>query len=466
MKKVSSAFFFAVFAFCFHLPAADAASASISQISFTSDVQSIAVGTSSAAITIQTQNAGGTSEKLDNTSSANFTSSSPTGEFSSNASNWIPVSKLTMSKNSYNKNFYYRDSAAGDDTITVVVTEGTLGTSWTASQIIHVGTNSGSNGGNTASTTASDTATTTATSTASPDTLSGNYSATAFISSHSDPEPLSDLADEPDFSLGAGRDRITLAGTPLLFRANLKNSVRPNLSWVFGDGAVGMGLEAFHTYYFPGIYDVVLDADIGASHGTSRAKVRVVAPDFSLVLIPEGGLKIVNNSSYEANIFGWQIVSGNSHFSFPRDTIIAAHGSVIFPSAITGIPAGNPIGLFNPLSIEISSAGGPPLASASQNIPPTVVVASSSAANFSSSSTEATAVLSQADILQAGKGNSMPKDVFAAQKSLPKVSAEKKTAIAPGAAVVQDTAPATVSESFVAKQDFWQGIRNFFADIF
>ncbi len=112
-----------------------AASENITQINFTTAPQTIDINTISATISTQTQNAGGTLEQTSQTNHLNFSSTSPTGEFSSSSTNWIPISTVTMSTGTANKNFFYRDSTAGIHTLTVSAT----GQVWTgASQSITI----------------------------------------------------------------------------------------------------------------------------------------------------------------------------------------------------------------------------------------------------------------------------------------------------------------------------------------
>ena len=101
-------------------------SAIVTQIVFYTDEQTIDQDVVSSILTVQTQNSSSVPVKVSETTHLTLTSSSATGEFSSNATNWISVSELTMNSGTGNKNFYYRDSVGGVYTLTVIVTEGTV----------------------------------------------------------------------------------------------------------------------------------------------------------------------------------------------------------------------------------------------------------------------------------------------------------------------------------------------------
>ncbi len=97
-----------------------ALSENITQINFTSIEQSINVNTNSDILSIQTQNSLGEKEEISESGTKlNITSSSPTGEFSSNSTDWVSTNILGMNKGWANRNFYYRDSTPGVYIITV-----------------------------------------------------------------------------------------------------------------------------------------------------------------------------------------------------------------------------------------------------------------------------------------------------------------------------------------------------------
>lgn len=97
----------------------------ITQINFTSSGQSVNVNTESGVMTVQTQNVGNTSEQVSASQDLILSSSSVTGEFSNSNSttctgDWsLGPRTLAMSSSTANKNFCYRDSAAGIYNITV-----------------------------------------------------------------------------------------------------------------------------------------------------------------------------------------------------------------------------------------------------------------------------------------------------------------------------------------------------------
>ncbi len=128
-----------------------------------------------------------------------------------------------------------------------------------------------------------------------------------------------------------GGDRLTSPGSPISFEASVKKNAIPNVkisySWSFGDGYVGAGPLVTHIYKYPGEYLVVLNAKAGDAFAVSRSKVRVVAPQISIV-VGDGYLELFNNSDAEVNLFNWKIVHGGKGFIFQPDTIILPKSSI------------------------------------------------------------------------------------------------------------------------------------------
>ena len=86
----------------------------IAQFVFTTNTQTIKPNEISEIITIQAQDVGGIAVSAGKTLCLKITSTSSTGEFSSNSSDWVPVNVLTINSNWKSRNFYYKDSIAGN----------------------------------------------------------------------------------------------------------------------------------------------------------------------------------------------------------------------------------------------------------------------------------------------------------------------------------------------------------------
>ncbi|MCR4279312.1 MAG: alpha/beta hydrolase [Candidatus Zambryskibacteria bacterium] len=110
--------------------------AQVAQIVFTTNEQTIEPGEISEKITIQLQDAEGNSFQTTETVDLVFSSDSSTGEFLS-PSTTTPVT-TTMASGTANKNFRYRDSTAGNFTLTINATGRTSGNTWSATQTIAV----------------------------------------------------------------------------------------------------------------------------------------------------------------------------------------------------------------------------------------------------------------------------------------------------------------------------------------
>jgi len=183
--------------------------ANIDHIVFISAPQTVAPDSISKVLTIQTQNVSGVLEAIDETSDLTVTINSPTGQFNSNSTTWNPASTFTMSKNTGNKNFYYKDITEGTYTINATLMTRTTGKSWTTSQDIIISNTPPEVDSNVDAETDTD-----ATSTA-------DFSPSGPISTHYIQEDLSKYVEPVSvFELSAGRARPDVLHT-FLFHANV-----------------------------------------------------------------------------------------------------------------------------------------------------------------------------------------------------------------------------------------------------
>lgn len=313
------------------------AQAEVAKFVFTTEPQTIPTGTNSETITVQSQNSEGVSDNITETNDLVFSSTSATGEFLSTSGN--PVT-TTMSKNTANKNFLYRDSNPGTYTITVTATGRTSLKTLSASQQITVGSSGSSGNVDTATTTEKKGIET-------PPTVIIVYSA------HSSPAPLSTTENKIDFEISAGRDRLTSVGNQVIFKATAtktQNVSEQNISytWSFGDGTTGQGNMTSHSYRFPGNYTVVLNGSYSDKQAVSKILVKVILPEL-IVSKVDGGSEIINKSKMEVNLGGWSLSGNRMNFVFPADTLISAGEKIIFADEVTGFIDGE-VNLLNPLS--------------------------------------------------------------------------------------------------------------------
>ena len=169
--------------------------------------------------------------------------------------------------------------------------------------------------------------------------LDNNSSA---LSSHSSPVSVSTAQEEIKISVSAGRDRLAMVDTPIVFEEKLftdksTNIDGGNVSWSFGDGLSATGNKIVHAYGFPGDYVVVMNVLTGADNYVSRTNVRILPVYVEIVDATTTTVKIKNSSTYETNLGSWIISDGNSDFKFPNDTILLPKKELVLSSEITGV---------------------------------------------------------------------------------------------------------------------------------
>lgn len=168
---------------------------------------------------------------------------------------------------------------------------------------------------------------------------SNNQSSSNTISTHYSATPLTNVNRAMNFAVGAGRDRLSSAGSPLEFKVetNIEYNSNSIFVWNFGDGSEGVGEVVSHTYMYPGDYVLILNVSGPRGKSVSRASVKIVYPEFSITQISKERVEIANNSKSEVSLFGRALVAGNKIFIFPRDTIIKAGQRISFGANITGL---------------------------------------------------------------------------------------------------------------------------------
>jgi competence protein ComEA len=160
------------------------------------------------------------------------------------------------------------------------------------------------------------------------------------VSSHYSSIPLTDVKPQAALSVGAGRDRVGVVGSPLEFKVETKGEVedrRNDFIWNFGDGTEGDGYMLSHTYEYPGDYIVVLNAHLPEGDAVARVNVKIVSPDISITYAGPERVELTNSSKYEVNLFGRGLVGDGKIFAFPKDTIIKAGAKISFGAKATGL---------------------------------------------------------------------------------------------------------------------------------
>ncbi len=176
-------------------------------------------------------------------------------------------------------------------------------------------------------------------------------------SSHSGQNSLSNEVAKASLKIGAGRTRYGIINSPIDFLAisNLQAKDHRNLQfdWAFGDAGSGKGFSPEYTYYAPGEYNVVLNAEYQADrnsveNATTRTKVVIREPEIAFSLITSGkhvDILLKNGSKFEVNFGGFYFKFGTeSYFEIPKDTILNAGSEITISGEISGFITNDLVG--------------------------------------------------------------------------------------------------------------------------
>lgn len=165
--------------------------------------------------------------------------------------------------------------------------------------------------------------------------------------------------EEGYFAISAGRNRLSSAGSPVQFSADLKtNGTLLNgieYKWSLGDGFIAYGKTIEHIYAFPGDYVVILSASGYGRNSVHRINVKVVEPKL-LARHIDGGIEIKNEGKEEINLFKWSVGVANQSYDVLGDLIVMPGRSLVLDSRITKLPNYGDIILTSAIGKTVSAA--------------------------------------------------------------------------------------------------------------
>jgi len=145
----------------------------------------------------------------------------------------------------------------------------------------------------------------------------------------------------------AGQDKIAVAGAETEFKGEafgLKNEPLENARylWIFGDGTQKEGKKARHAYYFPGIYQAVLNVSSGYYSASAYLKITVIPNELYISEIKPAGrdsswIEIHNPSSETIDISDWVLKSNGKKFVFPDSTYILPESFLVVAESVSAI---------------------------------------------------------------------------------------------------------------------------------
>ncbi|MBP9711571.1 MAG: lamin tail domain-containing protein [Candidatus Pacebacteria bacterium] len=186
-------------------------------------------------------------------------------------------------------------------------------------------------------------------STSSPSGSGGGTSSSS-VNTKIDPNPK--VTEVPKIKVEVIHKPIAFVDIPLVFQSKALGYSGEVLSygkyyWNFGDGDFRetkvLGQEKFtHTYYYPGVYTVLLEyytnyySDV--PDASIETTIKVVSQDIAISKIGDEKdffVEISNSTGYDSDISGWMLIGQSTTYIFPKNTIIDAKGKIIVPGRTT-----------------------------------------------------------------------------------------------------------------------------------
>lgn len=311
--------------------------ASIDRFVFINAPQVVSPSAVSEVFTVEAQDASGTPVN-GTTVCIEVSSSSGTGEFSTNGTEWgdtpFRVLALTLSSNQYRRNFYFRDSTSGVHTITVHASPRPSDSTcpaynvrenavWTTSHQVTVGNGVTPPSANSSST---------------PDNPSSQSTSTASTGS----APLT-----PQILAYAGEDRTVFVGADSAFKGYAEGITGDPLQnarfvWSFGNGDQREGQNVAYHFAYPGRYVVVLEVANGLYSASDRVMVEAVPAAVAITDVTSDYIALKNESSVELDLAGWFLFASGARFAFPPNTILMPQQEVLVSNARTGLSGAEP----------------------------------------------------------------------------------------------------------------------------
>jgi len=187
-------------------------------------------------------------------------------------------------------------------------------------------------------------------------------------STHSSTVNLSNYDKKTNLEVDSGRIRYGLINTPVEFKAfsNMEDTKKNvKYQWSFGDADSGGGDSPRHTYYFPGTYNIVLNARYIDEQAVDRTKIHIRKPEVNILLINRGqhvDIMLINQSNFEVN-FGYFFFileiddNRDMKFNIPSDTIVDPNSEIMIPGEISGFILEDNI-LQNPINLLLQYSNG------------------------------------------------------------------------------------------------------------
>jgi len=161
----------------------------------------------------------------------------------------------------------------------------------------------------------------------------------------SSPEGGSTQVIEKKITADAGDDKTVIVGVAAKFMGSALGFKNEPLNtadflWSFGDGSMARGRTVFHTFYYPGVYNVDLNVSAGDASAVDRIVVTAIPNEIKISEVKPGvggWIELHNNSQFDIDLSRWGIGNGVSVYSLSQNTKILGGAYTVIPYEVSGI---------------------------------------------------------------------------------------------------------------------------------
>jgi PKD repeat protein len=154
-----------------------------------------------------------------------------------------------------------------------------------------------------------------------------------------------------------------------------------NYEWNFGDTFTQTGKSVTHTYHYPGVYVVTVQASYKGKTQVVRSDIEVLTVDLALGVSLNGDIQVHNQAAYDVDVSGYS-VRGLESVVFPSRSVLLPGAQLTISGARLGLGVNSLVMLYDANNTPVTSVVKGQYLTQLQNPPPPLLITLSSPAVY------------------------------------------------------------------------------------